>query len=163
MISLTVKETLTGTDYICSACPLLPFSPMSYHRVLPPLPAHSVATKGFVEQDSLLRHKIMTTQSSNAIADRTKSLTSERSSSPVPEKDAASSGEESVEDSVDSPNIPTSSSSQATSNRGGQRVEKDVPSVSRPSPVLWQGEFPSQICLCQPDPKVPRPRNGMFT
>jgi len=24
----------------------------------------------------------------------------------------------------------------------------------------WQGDSPSSICLCQPDPKVPRPRNG---
>lgn len=24
----------------------------------------------------------------------------------------------------------------------------------------WQEDSPSQICLCQPDPKVPRPRNG---
>ena len=26
----------------------------------------------------------------------------------------------------------------------------------------WQGESPSSICLCQPDPKVPRPRNGSY-
>lgn len=136
---------------------------MSYHRVLPPLP-DSVATKGFVEQDTLLRHKIMPTQSSRFITERTKSLTlSERSSSPVPEKDHPSSGEESVEDSVDSPNLQSQSPSQTTSNRGDQRLGKRLPIVSKPIPGTWQGESPSQICLCQPDPKVPRPRNGMLT
>ena len=35
--------------------------------------------------------------------------------------------------------------------------------VRKPAPAnidTWQEDSPSQICLCQPDPKVPRPRNG---
>ncbi|MCJ1425458.1 hypothetical protein MMC29_003357, partial [Sticta canariensis] len=136
---------------------------MSYHRVLPPLPTHSVAPDGLVELDTLLRHKIMTTQSSSVIADRTKSLTFERRSSPVPEKeDPASSGEESVEDPVDSPTIQSRSSSPTTSDRGDRCLEIPSSAVSKPSPFSWQGESPSQICLCQPDPKIPRPRNAFI-
>ena len=43
--------------------------------------------------------------------------------------------------------------------------QASIPSpVHKPAPSnidIWQGESPSQLCLCQPDPKVPRPRNGM--
>ncbi|MCJ1428682.1 hypothetical protein MMC29_006593, partial [Sticta canariensis] len=135
---------------------------MSYHRVLPPLPAHSVAPDGLVELDTLLRHKIMTTQTSTVIADRTKSLTSEKSSSSVTEKDPASSGEESVEGPINSPSIETQSPSPTTSNRGDQRLEIPSSAISKTSPFSWQGESPSQICLCQPDPKIPRPRNAFI-
>lgn len=162
LIDLFDRQRTCPTRLYLSSCPLLASFPMSYHRVLPPLPAHSVATKGAAEQDTLLRHKIMTTESSSVIVDRTKSLTLEKSSSPVPEKEPASSGEESVEDSLDSPNTQTQPSSQITSNRREQRLEKPLRPITKPSPVSWQGEPPSQICLCQPDPKVPRPRNGML-
>jgi hypothetical protein len=33
---------------------------------------------------------------------------------------------------------------------------KDLPSASS----TGSGELPSHVCLCQPEPKVPRPRNG---
>lgn len=39
-----------------------------------------------------------------------------------------------------------------------------MPSESKESPALLQGESPtSEVCLCQPDPKVPRPRNGKLS
>ncbi|MCJ1464221.1 hypothetical protein MMC07_002834 [Pseudocyphellaria aurata] len=135
---------------------------MSYHRVLPPLPPHSDTAKGVVEQDTLLRHKIMQTQSSNAIIDRTQNLTLESSLSPISEIEPASSSEDSVEGSVDSPNIQTQSSSQSTSNRGDERLETPARTIATAGPVSWHGESPSQICLCQPDPKVPRPRNAFI-
>ncbi|KAL9103582.1 MAG: hypothetical protein Q9163_001384 [Psora crenata] len=37
--------------------------------------------------------------------------------------------------------------------------------LRKPAPSnidTWQGDSPSQICLCQPDPKVPRPRNAFI-
>jgi len=52
---------------------------------------------------------------------------------------------------VGSPKDRARASSQASS--GGRRR---LPSITR----TFQLESPSDICLCQPDPKVPRPRNG---
>ena len=105
----------------------------------------------------------MPTQTSSLPPDRTKSSTSEKSSSPVPEKDPASSSEESAQGPIDSPSIQTQSPSPTNSDRGDQRLEIPSSGISNTSLFSWQGESPSQICLCQPDPKIPRPRNGMLT
>lgn len=137
--------------------------PMSYDRVLPPLPAFRapvVAASNTLGLHSLRRHRIMTHQSSNAIADRTRSLASQKRSPPAPAKGLASPDEESREDYEGSPMIRSRRSSQA-SNGESRQVKQRVPSVSKANAVSWQDESPSQICLCQPDPKVPRPRNGM--
>ena len=135
--------------------------PMSYDRVLPPLPAFRapvVTAPSTLGSHSLRHHKIMTIQSSDAITERTRSpASSQKRSSPTQAKSSASPEEGSPEDYEDSPMLQSRRSSQA-SNGESQQVEKSLPSVSK---VSWQEESPSQICLCQPDPKVPRPRNGM--
>ena len=41
-----------------------------------------------------------------------------------------------------------------------QRSDRAIPSISPPSTLTELEGSPSQVCLCQPDPKVPRPRNG---
>lgn len=129
---------------------------MSYYRVLPAPPslANQDSSSWSSEPDSLLRHKIMTTETSNNLNSKTKSLTpSQKPSSPAGDKAGSSPGLESLEDYIDSPQARTRSSSQISNE--SYRLEGRLPSVS------WHGESPSQICLCQPDPKIPRPRNGM--
>jgi HMG box factor, other len=50
----------------------------------------------------------------------------------------------------------------------GKRTESlmaDEPKTRETSPATTQdssSEATNQFCLCQPDPKIPRPRNGMF-
>lgn len=130
---------------------------MSYHRVLPPPPALAIQDPSSwnVEPDSLLRHKIMTTETAKNSISKTKSLTpSQKALLPEGEKAVYSPGLESLEDYIDTPQVRARSSSQI-SNESHQR-ETRLPSVS------LQDETPDQICLCQPDPKIPRPRNGMF-
>ena len=62
--------------------------------------------------------------------------------------------------------VETKHSTSPTEEEGDppNRVQEAIPSrVKKPAPAnvdTWQGDTPSQICLCQPDPKVPRPRNG---
>ena len=132
--------------------------PMSYHRVLPvpealvhPNPARSQE----IGVDSLVQHRIMTNERRVSSSRRSKSpASSQRSSSPVADKHQDTPSVNSVEDPdyEDSPE-PRDRSSSQQSNREVRRL----PSISK----AWQAESPSDICLCQPDPKVPRPRNGM--
>ena len=127
---------------------------MSYHRVLPPpSPAIQDPSSWGFEPDSLLRHKIMPTEPVNDLNNRKKSLTpSQKPSSPERDKAVSSPGIESLEDYVDSPPARARSCSQISSE--SHRRGSTLPSVP------WQGDSSSLICLCQPDPKIPRPRNG---
>ncbi len=131
---------------------------MSYHRVLPPPPALASQdiSSWSIEPDSLLRHKIMTTESPNNFSRKTKSLTPfQNPSSPEADKALSSPGLQSLEDYVDSPQVGKKKSFSQISNES-HKPRSRLPSVS------WDLESPSQICLCQPDPKIPRPRNGIY-
>lgn len=137
---------------------------MSYHRVLPlPEPLHPDLAPRQSQADALLHQTIMASeQSSAATPNRARSPVSpQRTASPVADGSPRSPGTGSVDDHVshglpepipiDSPKDRVRTSSQASS--GGRRR---LPSITR----TFQLESPSDICLCQPDPKVPRPRNG---
>ena len=143
---------------------------MSFHRVLPLLPAlsdHALRDRWAVQPDTLLSSKIMPDDTAGAAASEThqsptparrRSLSSPREEGIV----QRSPGEESLED-YESPKLRTHSLSQAarTSNRSSRADQSSLP---RKSVVeKWQEDSPSSICLCQPDPKVPRPRNGTCT
>lgn len=57
----------------------------------------------------------------------------------------------------------TGSSQERVQSPGNASQEEGLTRLQETEPIdvdTWQGESPSQICLCQPDPKVPRPRNG---
>ena len=135
---------------------------MSYHRVLPlPEPLHPDLARRQSQADALLQQTTMANEQSSA-ANRARSpVSSPRSSSPVADRFPGSPAAGSVDDHVShglpepipvgSPKDRARASSQASS--GGRRR---LPSITR----TFQLESPSDICLCQPDPKVPRPRNG---
>ena len=136
---------------------------MSFHRVLPLFPALSdqaLRDRWAIQPDTLISSKIMPDETTKAAASYKKSPTPvhTKSSSPPEEEAKKSPGEESLED-YESPNHRTHSLSQArTSSR-----PLNQSSVPRKSVVeKWPEDSPSSICLCQPDPKVPRPRNGMY-
>lgn len=143
---------------------------MSYHRVLPPLPVaplngHNpeVASQYF----PFLRPSVMTDQ---ATIQASKSNTTKQSSL-ISEnlglkRETTSPSTESLEDEEESPKRARSSSPTFISRENSQQVRRrpSMPSESKGGPALLQGESPtSEVCLCQPDPKVPRPRNGMLS
>lgn len=145
----------------------VPF-PMSFHRVLPLPPALSdqaLRDRWAIQPDTLLSSRIMPDETTRAAAsEHHQSPTPAPRSSSSPPEDAVqrSPGEESLED-YESPKLRTQSLSQAarTSNRSSTVDQSSLP---RKSVVeKWQDDSPSSICLCQPDPKVPRPRNGTCT
>ena len=129
---------------------------MSLHRVLPvplALSDKNSAQRWDVVPDSCEGSRIMSDRNSS-----TAYYHSPRVSTPTPRPSSSSadvrhssSPPDSSED-YRSPSIPRPTA--AASKRRGD--------------ITWdQGdshpeqEYPASVCLCQPDPKVPRPRNGM--
>jgi hypothetical protein len=145
----------------CATINVLLSSSMSYHRVLPPPPAlanQNRAGSWVIEPEALLQPRKMTTEKTNDGSNKIKSpASSEKGSSPAAER--VSPSIESLEDFEDPPKARKRSSSQASDGENSH-LQRRLPSISKASTMSWQGESPSQICLCQPDPKVPRPRNG---
>ncbi|KAL8705826.1 MAG: hypothetical protein Q9201_001049 [Fulgogasparrea decipioides] len=139
---------------------------MSYHRILPPPPAltNQDRTGGWVpRRDSLLQNKIMAENSFKTIANKTrdKSLTSVQSNpSPTDNRDTSQPSDALVEEDIISSKARTRSSATLSNESSNP---SDQPTTTRDSiteeNTAWN--TPSSICLCQPDPKVPRPRNGM--
>lgn len=142
---------------------------MSYHRVLPKpqaLSSQDPSESRISAQNTLLHHKIMTDVEPN---EGLKTARTSRSTSVnTPSKGAASQRSASLESLQDYQDSPTA---EAIPVRLGQKRAaslittvdhrfRDLPSLSTASPGIRSADSASQVCLCQPDPKVPRPRNG---
>ena len=138
-------------------------SQMSFHRVLPLLPALSneaLESRWAIQPDTLLSSKIMPDETTKAASKGNKPPTPTlNSSSPSEDQATPSPVAEELED-YESPKYPGRSLLRE-SDSGNPASKTPRPSVSQDLDA-WKGESPSSICLCQPDPKVPRPRNGTY-
>ena len=150
---------------------------MFYNRVLPLPPAltsTSVDKSTSSAPNTLLQHKIMTVAELDGNTDTHRSISPRsyrRASSPAKDKRPTSPGQESLEDHEDSLSTESLSSrttrkrsSSQASQEGRPRSTRGPPSISTltANRVLRAADSASQVCLCQPDPKVPRPRNGIL-
>ncbi|KAL8807331.1 MAG: hypothetical protein Q9200_004723, partial [Gallowayella weberi] len=133
---------------------------MSYHRVLPPPPALASQTRTvhwLPKQDTLLQNSIMADSKSNA--DENMDIVQDRSA-PAPANDGPSPhpSDASAEGIPTSPK-PRTRSSATLSDKSSNPSDQRVGSITQDT-TAWTS--PSSICLCQPDPKVPRPRNAFI-
>ena len=100
----------------------------------------------------------MPEETSKPALNDSKTVTAERNSASLPEEQipAPSPGEEELGEDG-SPQHPSHSLPESDT---GNHTKTPRPSVSKD--LDWKAESPSSFCLCQPEPKVPRPRNGMW-
>ncbi|KAL9003260.1 MAG: hypothetical protein Q9188_003856 [Gyalolechia gomerana] len=138
---------------------------MSYHRVLPPPPALAnphQAAQWLPRRDTLLQNRIMPDKSD------TTSPSDNPATNQVPDPSEPSStasralssqlSDTSLEDLPASPKAPSRSPATIWTENSNQ----SQPSVDSITDENTRWNAPSSICLCQPDPKVPRPRNAFI-
>ena len=126
---------------------------MSYHRVLPrplPLSNEDLANRWSLRQDSLKSASIMNMEKTDASS--SKSVKPDLSPAPDGHGTVASEQVQGPAPRVNETLLENGA--QTTAPALGQKI---IPSKME----HWEEEIPGHICLCQPDPKVPRPRNGM--
>lgn len=135
---------------------------MSYHRVLPlPTPDFEQGLSVLRDHEPLLDH-MMEAQTSKPSAVKINNLSSNDSLPIVPIHISDLQKLEELPENDDcSPQVRAQSAARTTITPidGSQREGRSSPSRNPNSgAVAWR----SEICLCQPDPKIPRPRNGKF-
>lgn len=132
---------------------------MSYHRVLPrptPLSNEVLANRWAVGADSLKSARIMTDERSTSAYIKNGQIPTRSPANPALRKSPVTTPELEDRDGPSSSEHRDSTPEHENQDSVSARRRTTAPS----SIDTWQGETPSQICLCQPDPKVPRPRNG---
>lgn len=140
---------------------------MFLHRVLPPpspLPKSFHAGPPLARRDTLLENRIMTSEVPDSFvkigsgSSLKPSFQNPKSHSPQGDYQAVRSPTNQLEGGLSRKRVSSQSSIEETRSI----ISRTVPSVSAESPITkYTTDSPSQICLCQPDPKVPRPRNGI--
>ena len=129
---------------------------MSFHRVLPrpaALSNEDLANRWAIGPDSLRSARIMPNERSDGAFLKNSQIPASPSPEPTTRTPSAHIEEErSFED--------TNSARHSPDPRRRGSIPSPVHKPALSAIDIWQGESPSQICLCQPDPKVPRPRNG---
>lgn len=142
---------------ISTPCNDAPDAPMSLHRVLP-LPL-ALSDRGLAQQqwdvgaDALEGGRIMTertTSTAHLHSPRVSASLPRTSSSPAETRQSVS-----PQDSSEDYHSPT-----VTRPAPNPRKRGDIPWEQ--AEPFQEEEYTASICLCQPDPKVPRPRNGMY-
>lgn len=138
--------------------------PMSYHRVLPPpTPVFKQGLSDLRDQEPFLGHMLMMmeAQTSKPITVKINHL----SSNGLPVVPIHISDPQMLEglpvNDDSSPQIRAPSAARTTMSfiERSQHEGRSSPTRNPKSgTVAWR----SEICLCQPDPKIPRPRNGKF-
>lgn len=134
--------------------------PMSYHRVLPlPTPIFQQGLSVFQDQEPLLGHLIREVQASKPSAVKINNLSS-NDSLPMHISDPHQ-PEGLPENDERSPQIRARSAARTTLTLF-ERTQREGRSSPCRNTKLGAVAWRSEICLCQPDPKIPRPRNGKF-
>lgn len=138
--------------------------PMSYHRVLPlPTPVFQQGLSVLRDQEPLLGHMMMEVQASKPSAVKNNNLSSNDSLPIVPIHISDPQHlEELPENDDESPQIRAGSAARTNLTlfeRTQCEGRSSPPRNQKSGAVAWR----SEICLCQPDPKIPRPRNGNFS
>ena len=129
---------------------------MSYHRVLPrpiPLSDEDLAHRWAAGRGSVRTARNMTSEGSHTAYLRNSQVPASSTPEPPSRKASGSAVEQHETSSNKAEETVTEIGPlDSASSREGRSAASNVD--------LWQSDTPSQICLCQPDPKVPRPRNG---
>ena len=137
------------------------------NRILPPLPLHPHLSNEALERrwskpDALTSYKIMLDETSNAVSKESEApKAAPNSSSPAADQTTPSDVDVALED-YESPKYPPPRSTPQEPEPLEESIKTVQPASPRRDSDTWEGESPSSICLCQPEPKVPRPRNGTY-
>ncbi|KAL8988538.1 MAG: hypothetical protein Q9177_002406 [Variospora cf. flavescens] len=138
---------------------------MSYHRVLPPPPAlvnQDLSAQRFHRRDTFFQNRIMAEKHTRS-SERKEQVKSRHPDTSIHHLiihsvSSPQLSDVSVEDVPASPKI-RSRSIATLSNEDSNPSQPSVDSITEEN-TRWNA--PSSICLCQPDPKVPRPRNAFI-
>ncbi|KAG8531078.1 uncharacterized protein KY384_004435 [Bacidia gigantensis] len=133
---------------------------MSFHRVLPrplALSNKELANRWAAPPDSVRSAKTMTSE-------RAKSAYVENSriAEPLPLDNASRRSTVELPERPVHNSLPQHEESNPAEGSHSDSAQDSAKNRAPSSIDAWQGDSPSQICLCQPDPKVPRPRNAFI-